>query len=846
MPRFVLLPALCAFALGLGCYSLPAAEIAVLSPDHWDALAPAGKESDAVYGDWVLRNAHWTAVIAQPLATRNANMTVRNVGGCIIDFTARAKPNDQLSCYYPGGGRIAFIDAKKVRVLVDGNEMQIGANVVSGETIVWEYTDPRMTLRYTAAEDQPHLLVETIYHNPGAAPLMVEIADGIRADRTFTIVSDEQGNLFSAADDWFGQAYGVRTGNVPLTLQMRGALAFPAEVAKFELEPGASRTIARKLFCADSQLALLGLAAADLSQKVATLSVKVAHPQGAAEQAKLTLMQRDKVFATARTGVSGEWSGPVPEGQYELVVDYLGHPRVKKTVDLTSDVRESILLPEIGSVRLQVVDAEDRPLPCKVAFFGRDETPDPQFAPDSGEVAVGNLYYSHTGDVAQPLLAGKYEALVSHGPEYDAVSVEFEVLPGQTTAAAAKVKRVVDTQGWISADFHNHASPSGDNTASQYGRVLNLLCENIEFAPCTEHNRVDSYLPHLERMKATHLMATCSGIELTGSPLPVNHQNAFPIEHLPRTQDGGGPTTETDPIEQIAKLSMWNGGADKLLQMNHPNLPQILGDKDLDGNVDAGFEKMFAFTDVIEIHPIQSIFNPPGKDFDFRKDRNPAFAWLQMLNQGYRIPGVVNTDAHYNFHGSGWMRNFIRCSTDDPAKITTPEMIKSSEAGHVVMSTGPFLAVEMTTEATKKPAIPGDDLSAPNGQAELFIRVQCPNWLDVNRVQVFLNGRADEELNFTRRAASSQFGNEVVKFEARLPLKLKRDTHVVVAAIGEGLTLGRVFGSNYGKLPPVALANPIFVDVDGDGFSPNGDLLDVPLQFDRDAAQSGKLTPVKQ
>jgi hypothetical protein len=846
MPRFVLLPALCALTLVLGCSSLKAAEITVLSPDNWDAFAPAGKEADAVYGDWVLRNAQWTAVIAQPLATRNANMTVRNVGGCVIDFTTRAEPNDQLSCYYPGGGRIGFIDAKKVRVLVDGTAMQIGTSAVSGKTIIWEYTDPRMTLRYTAADDRPNLLVETIYHNPGDAPLVVEIADGIRADRTFTIVSDEKGNLFSAADDWFRQAYGVRTGEAPLSLQMRGALAFPADVAKFELIPGASRTIARRLFCADSQLALFGLAAADLGQKVATLSVKVAHPQGAAEQAKLTLLQGDKIIATARTGASGEWSGPVPQGEYELVVDYLGHPPVKTAVDLTGDVRESILLREIGSVRLEVVDAEDRPLPCKVAFFGRDETPDPQFAPDSGEVAVGNLHYSHTGEFTQPLLAGKYEALVSHGPEYDAVNVEFEVTPGQTTTAAAKIKRVVDTKGWISADFHNHASPSGDNTASQYGRVLNLLCENIEFAPCTEHNRVDSYLPHLERMKATHLMATCTGIELTGSPLPVNHQNAFPIEHLPRTQDGGGPTTETDPVEQIAKLSMWNGGADKLLQMNHPNLPQILGDKDLDGSVDAGFEKMFAFTDVIEIHPIQSIFNPPGKDFDFRKDRNPAFAWMQMLNQGYRIPGVVNTDAHYNFHGSGWMRNFIRCSTDDPAKITTPEMIKSSEAGHVVMSTGPFLSVEMTTEATKKPVIPGDDLSAPNGQAELFIRVQCPNWLDVNRVQVFLNGRADEKLNFTRRAGSPQFGNEVVKFEARLPLKLERDTHVVVAAIGEGLTLGRVFGPNYGKLPPVALANPIFVDVDGDGFSPNGDLLDVPLQFDREAAQSGKLTPVKK
>ena len=55
------------------------------------------------------------------------------------------------------------------------------------------------------------------------------------------------------------------------------------------------------------------------------------------------------------------------------------------------------------------------------------------------------------------------------------------------------------------------------------------------------------------------------------------------------------------------------------------------------------------------------------------------------------------------------------------------------------------------------------------------------------------------------------------------------DAHVIVATIGEGLQLGRVMGPDHGKLPPVAVSNPIFVDIDGQGFKPNGDLLDVPF-----------------
>jgi hypothetical protein len=107
--------------------------------------------------------------------------------------------------------------------------------------------------------------------------------------------------------------------------------------------------------------------------------------------------------------------------------------------------------------------------------------------------------------------------------------------------------------------------------------------------------------------------------------------------------------------------------------------------------------------------------------------------------------------------------------------------------------------------------------------------VQCANWLDVNRVQVFLNGRPAEPLNFQRRLQPDKFGRGVVKFEQALPLDLDEDTHVVVVAAGEGLKLGPVMGETRGRNMPIAVTNPIFVDVDGGGFRPNGDQLDVPL-----------------
>ena len=57
------------------------------------AISPARK---------LARARHIVAVIANPVAGRNANMTVRDVAGAVIDLTLRDRQADQLSCFYPG------------------------------------------------------------------------------------------------------------------------------------------------------------------------------------------------------------------------------------------------------------------------------------------------------------------------------------------------------------------------------------------------------------------------------------------------------------------------------------------------------------------------------------------------------------------------------------------------------------------------------------------------------------------------------------------------------------------------------------------------------------------------
>jgi hypothetical protein len=202
---------------------------------------------------------------------------------------------------------------------------------------------------------------------------------------------------------------------------------------------------------------------------------------------------------------------------------------------------------------------------------------------------------------------------------------------------------------------------------------------------------------------------------------------------------------------------------------------------------------------------------------------------MQMLNLGYRVPGVVNTDAHYNFHGSGWLRNYIRSPTDDPAEIQVADIVRASERGEIVMTNGPFLEVTARTGEDETETHPGGHLAAVDNEVVLDVRVQCPNWFDIDQVQVFVNGRPNASLNFTRRENGNLFSRDVVRFEHTIPVQLETDAHLIVATIGEQSQLGLVMGPDHAESRPVAVANPIFVDIDGDGFTPNGDLLDLPI-----------------
>ncbi len=823
-------------------------EVARLTAENWKQFAPQGKEVDAIAGDIVLRNAFLTAVIAQPLPTRNANMTVREVAGALIDFTTREQPSDQLGAFYPGQRQFAFREWKlygprKTPLDLESQSSTAVASAAVVLTAPGGEDKPGITVTYQLEGDESFLTCTTRFSNPGTKPLVVPLIDDLRIDAGKELIvksPNGQSTLFWAHDRFWNQAYAIGASGLPLEMNSDARTTTIKHqidgMDKVTLLPGKEFQFTRWLFVGRDLLEAKALAAEMRGDILPRVQFRVVGDHGGLPQAEVTFRRGDVIYGSAHTDDQGLLSTALPSGEYLVSIQSLGVEvsrdltyRQEKTDDTLQELRVADFNP--GKVVAKITDKDGQPIPCKVEFQAQEGTRQPDFGPATAEFGVKNLRYAPLGTFEQALPAGKYDVTISHGPEFDAVFTTLTVPSGKTAELTGKLLRTVDTTGWISSDFHSHSSPSGDNTSSQVGRVLNHVCEHLEFVPCTEHNRIDTYEPIIAELGVGRFVSTVSGLELTGTPLPLNHQNAFPLIHRPYTQDGGAPLTDADPGTQIERLTLADKRSEKLVQVNHPDVGWMFYDKDGDGQEDGGYDRMRPHINVIEVHPIDCILKrTPQTQRNGMEYNNTMFNWLQLLNQGYRIPGVVNTDAHDNFHGTGWLRNWIQSPTDDAAAVKPLDVVHAANQGRLIMSNGPFLEVKLNEAGQTNAITAGQDLVVSSGKVQLHVRVQTPNWFDIDHVFVLVNGKLDESLNFSRDKHPERFAKAgAVKFDAQLELTLPQDSHIIVVTAGENSTLSRVMGQQWGKIRPVAVSNPLYVDVNSGGFAANKDTLGYPL-----------------
>lgn len=548
----------------------------------------------------------------------------------------------------------------------------------------------------------------------------------------------------------------------------------------------------------------------------------------------VTLADSKVVYAYPNEAGEIEFFWPV--GEQELSIEDIGRESIERRVSVNAEnpISLDIAMSSLSHVAFLITDEEGNDTPCKVQFHARKRTAQPDLGPTDRAHGCKDQWHSETGDFSVPLMSGDYHIVVTRGSEYDSITEGISLEQGETITVSGQLLRSVKTPGWVSTDFHNHSTPSGDNTCGTDDRLINLAAEQVEFAPTTEHNRLYDWEPNIERLGLVKFLKTVPGMELTGRG---THFNTFPLKPDPTKQDGGAPVWQKDPRLNAIVLRDYQGQEpDRWVHVNHLDMAENFVDRNHDGRSAGGYAFFGNPIDGLESQNYRGsniLSGAPylvgkaktglGKSVNFHRE----VIWLQLLNQGLTVWGIGVADAHHVYgNGVGSWRTYIPSSTDEPSKIYWREMSRNAKAGRMILTSGPYLEVEMGAGII----VGGYD--RVSGELTLKVKVQCADWLDINRVQVLVNGDQDPRYNYTREKNEDMFGDSVVKFDHELKLELSEDAHIIVVAYGENSTLQRGFGTSaQASIHPCAYNNPIHIDVDGGGFQPNHDTLgfDLPV-----------------
>jgi hypothetical protein len=155
-----------------------------------------------------------------------------------------------------------------------------------------------------------------------------------------------------------------------------------------------------------------------------------------------------------------------------------------------------------------------------------------------------------TGLATGQVHPGTYEVIVSRGPEYDAADLgKVTFARGQVVSLGAVLHHVVDTTGWISADFHMHSDNSIDGEIDLNTRLIACAAEGLESVTSTDHNIVTDYTANLSATNLRNYVRTEVGLELT--TIEMGHFNAFPLTPQPDSITWGSFLWNNMPPTQL-------------------------------------------------------------------------------------------------------------------------------------------------------------------------------------------------------------------------------------------------------------------------------------------------------
>jgi hypothetical protein len=212
-----------------------------------------------------------------------------------------------------------------------------------------------------------------------------------------------------------------------------------------------------------------------------------------------------------------------------------------------------------------------------------------------------------------------------------------------------------------------------------------------------------------------------------------------------------------------------------------------------------------------------------------------------MLDRGHRATGMGTSDTHHLLGDEpGYARTllFVGAGKDVPGGTSRDDVIEAIRQHRAIATNAPFLELTIGGHGI------GDTIAAPGGSVDATIRVRAPSWAAVDRLVVYVNSSV-----IASQAIPAGQGTD---YETRVHLALTADSWVVAEATGSANMFPVVsptefppldatviikalsVGLDLSSLPltsklkpssihittPYAITNPIWIDVDGKGWTP--------------------------
>jgi hypothetical protein len=571
-------------------------------------------------------------------------------------------------------------------------------------------------------------------------------------------------------------------------------------VATVELAPGAAASVTRWLVVAPLEGATLGDEVAALrKQRWARLEGHIVEEGSGAAIAGARVLLDDKSGRALAFGQStaGGYAVTAPPGDYQVRVEAPGRAgpeRLEQSLRPAATTALDLLLSRPGRLVFEVHEG-GTPTPAKLTFLGAGNTRTPRLGP-AFAAPGGNLTLTVDGRGEVQVPPGRYRVIASRGPAFTLDDQEVEIQPGEATRARFELQRAVDTRGLLCADLHQHAAGSADSAVAPLDRAAANLAEGLDAIVITEHNLVADFSSVLERLGATRPIGLLAGDEATLDGL--GHWNAYPlVPHADRPRGGALDVRNKSAHEIVGGLRAADGGAERVVQVNHPRAGLIgyfntVGFDPRAPQLPPDWEGGF---DAIEVFSSK----------DVTKADAPMRDWFALLDRGLGYTAVGGSDSHLIYGQEvGYPRTCVPAA--DGARPADALVAGIKRRHDALVTNGPFVRASVGGHG------PGQLAAAARGRARLDVEVQAAPWVDVRRLEVFVDGQR------RGKPVDIPAARVVDRWKGAIDLKVERDAYVVVVVRGDASLEPVVSRPEGSPAPlPLAITNPIFLDRDGDG-----------------------------